>query len=90
MKWNNKIHSFNLDGKTISREDNTVVANCQSKEIADQIIEAKEKADKWDLLKSEIDKFYCDKEGEFSEDNPEEEGDLITIGEKAAIAFGWL
>ena len=90
MKWNNRIHSFNLDGKIISADDNTVVANCQSKEIADLIIQAKEKADKWDKLSSEIDKFYLNKEGEYDEENPEEKGDLITIGERAATAFGWI
>lgn len=40
------------------------------------------KADAWDKLESQIAEFY-------DEENPKE-GDLITIGEVAASAFGFL
>lgn len=55
-----------------------------------QIKEWKEKADKWDNLALEIAKYYENKDGEYDEDNPEESGNLCDIGEKAAIAFGWM
>lgn len=49
------------------------------------------KAENWDKLKLEISKCYCNEDGDYDEDNPEYEGaDLCTIGEIAAIAFGWL
>ena len=37
MKWNNTIHSFNLEGKRITRADNTLVCICEKKEDADKI-----------------------------------------------------
>lgn len=43
--------------------------------------ELKAKADKWDSLEAEITKIY---------EGPEDEGDLCDIGEKAAMAFGFL
>ena len=52
--------------------------------------ELKTKAEKWDKLGSEIEKFYTNSEGEINEDNLESEGDLGDIGEIAATAFGWL
>ncbi len=56
-----------------------------------EINEWKEKSDKWDKLGAEIAKCYENEEGEYDEDNPEIEGaDLGTIGEMAAMAFGWL
>lgn len=56
-----------------------------------QIGEMKNKADRWDALGAEISKCYCNTDGEYDEENPEEEGaDLYTIGEMAASAFGWL
>lgn len=54
----------------------------------DQIEEFKIKADKWDALGDKIASFYCDDNGnEFSDD---EGGDLVDIGEAAAMAFGFL
>lgn len=57
----------------------------------EQIEEFKSKAQKWDALGKEIEKCYCNSDGEYDEDNPEvEDADLDTIGEMAASAFGWL
>jgi hypothetical protein len=50
----------------------------------------KRKAEKWDNLGKEIDKFYVNVHGEYDEDNSEREGDLGDIGEVAAMAYGWL
>ncbi len=48
----------------------------------------KEKAKKWDELEKQISACYVDDEGnELSDD---EGGDLCTIGEIAAMAFGFL
>lgn len=52
--------------------------------------EWKEKAEKWDVLGGKIASFYINKEGEYDEDQPENDGDLNDIGEVAATAFGWL
>ncbi len=54
-----------------------------------QIEVFKRKAEKWDDLESKIAKFYCNKNGEYDEENPENDGDLCTIGEIASSAFGW-
>lgn len=55
-----------------------------------QIADWKTKAEKWEALGKQIEKFYCNSEGDYDEENPEEEGDLIAIGEVAACAYGWL
>lgn len=55
----------------------------------EQIHEWKSKSEKWDSLAEKISKFYCDKDGEYSEDNAEDGGDLLDIGEVTAMAFGW-
>lgn len=60
------------------------------KYTAEQIESWKTKAEKWDLLEAEVSKFYCNKEGEYDEENPERKGDLVEIGEEAASALGWL
>lgn len=52
--------------------------------------EIKSKSEKWDALGKQIEKFYCDESGEYSEDSPENNGDLADIGEAAAMAYGWL
>lgn len=50
----------------------------------------KGKADKWDALYEEVSKCYCNKDGEYDEDNPEtEDADLCTIGEIACSHLGW-
>lgn len=57
----------------------------------EQIEEFKSKAEKWDALGNKIQKCYCNAEGEYDEENPEiKNSDLGTIGEFAAMAFGWL
>jgi len=50
----------------------------------------KKKAEKWDKLGEKISKYYCDKDGEYSETNPESEGDLTDMGYDVASAFGWM
>lgn len=56
----------------------------------EQIEQWKAKAEQWDKLDAQISKFYNNSDGEYDEENPEEQGDLCTIGEVAAHAFGWL
>jgi hypothetical protein len=57
----------------------------------EQIKEWKAKAEKWDELDAKISKCYCNSDGDYDEDNPEiEDADLCTIGEMAAISFGWM
>lgn len=55
-----------------------------------QIEQFKAKADKWDALAKEIEKCYCNKDGEYSEEPEIKGADLGTIGEMAAYAFGWM
>jgi len=55
-----------------------------------QIEKYKNKAEKYDELMREISKFYLDEDGEFTEDNPENTGDLCDIGEIAASHFGFI
>jgi len=57
---------------------------------AEELKELKSKAEQWDNLYDELLKFYCDENGNYSEDNPTNEGDLGDIGEAAASAFGFL
>lgn len=53
-----------------------------------QIKEWKLKAEKWDALNERIYKYYFDEDGnELPDDSG---GDLVDIGEAAAIAFGYL
>ena len=47
-------------------------------------------ANNWNELEKEVNKFYVNVDGEYDEDNPESEGDLCTIGEITATAFGYL
>ena len=51
----------------------------------EEIEQMRIKAEKWDVLEAKIAKFYEDENGEV-----EDEGDLISIGEVAASAFGFL
>lgn len=55
-----------------------------------QINQWKEKAEKWDALDKKIGNFYTDEKGEYNEDSPQDDGNLLDIGEIAAIAFGWM
>ncbi len=55
----------------------------------EQIEEWKTKSDKWDKLGANIAKCYVDENGD--DENPEiPDADLVTIGEMAATAYGWL
>lgn len=66
---------------------NKIIMQYTEKEI--QVM--KSKADKWDALGAEIEKCYCNSDGEYDDENSEIMGaDLCTIGEMAATAFGWL
>ena len=51
----------------------------------EEIEQMRIKAEKWDVLEAKIAKFYEDENGEV-----EDEGDLISIGEVAASAFGFI
>jgi hypothetical protein len=54
----------------------------------EELNEMMDKANKWDALDKEIAACYFDEEGnELEDDNG---CDLVTIGEIAAIAFGYL
>lgn len=55
----------------------------------------KSKADKWDALEKEVSACYGKENAngeweEYDDDDEENNYDLVTIGEKAAIAFGFL
>jgi superfamily II RNA helicase len=55
-------------------------------ELQDEIARLKVKADKWEALGDKIAKCYeVDDDGEFVNDS-----DLVTIGELAATAYGYL
>lgn len=56
------------------------------KPTAKQIAEWKAKAEKWDELDDIIGGYYAEPDG----DDDESEGSLIEIGERAAMAFGYL
>jgi hypothetical protein len=58
----------------------------------EELNELKTKAKKWDDLEKEIAKSYVREDGSTIEDGDEDNDEmcLITIGEKAASAFGWL
>jgi hypothetical protein len=67
----------------------------KKKQIADansdkELSELRAKAEKWDKLGEEIAKYYTNSNGDYDEENPEEDGDLCSIGEVAATAFGWI
>jgi hypothetical protein len=55
----------------------------------EEIEKFKAKADKWDALDERISVYYRHLDPESGIDDPEEEGDLCTIGELAASAFGY-
>lgn len=46
--WNNKITSFNLEGRLIINQDNTLICVCDTKDKADYIIELNN-AGKYDI-----------------------------------------
>lgn len=53
-----------------------------------QVLIWKEKAEKWDKLYKQVEDMYYDENGE---ERPEDYLDgLLTIGERAATAFGFL
>jgi len=61
----------------------------ESKETED-LDSLRSKAKLWDKLKTQIDEFYLDVNGDFSEDNPVNNGGLDAMGEIVGIAMGWL
>ena len=61
----------------------------ESKETED-LDSLRNKAKLWDKLKTQIDEFYLDVNGDFSEDNPVNNGGLDAMGEIVGIATGWL
>jgi len=87
-----KINEYCQDwfGKTPVLKQCDVSGSASSIGEPQQIADWKKKAEKWEALGKEIEKFYCNSEGEYDEENPEEQGDLCTIGEVAACAYGWL
>ena len=56
----------------------------------EELYALKRKAENWDKLGETISKYYCGKDGEFSEESPESEGDLCDMGYDVASAFGWM
>ena len=54
--------------------------------------ELKAKAKKWDDLEKKISSYYghINSDGEWVEHEDENTGDLVDIGEQAAIAFGFM
>lgn len=54
-----------------------------------EVLDDMKKAAKWDALEAKIHDMYIDPET--GEERPEEDGyDLLSIGEAAASAFGWM
>lgn len=49
-----------------------------------------EKAQKWDELVAAVEKFYFDEDGNERPEGDPEAGDLISIGEVAAIKLGFM
>ena len=58
--------------------------------IENLIEKYKIKSEKWDKLDEEIGKFYENDIDDEENEDGEDEGNLIDIGEVAAIAFGYL
>jgi hypothetical protein len=79
-----KYYSSQNSGNAIVSGSDSLIPEQQ------QIAEWKTKAEKWEALGKEIEKFYCNSDGDYDEENPEEDGDLGSIGEVAAVAYGWL
>ena len=81
----NQIPRKEVDGDAVDAPSATT-------SIENLIEKYKIKSEKWDKLDEKIGKFYendiDDEENEDGED--EDEGNLIDIGEVAAIAFGYL
>jgi len=62
-----------------------------SEEVANVILKNKTKSEKWDKLDEEIGKYYeNDTDDDEENEDEESEGNLLDIGETAAIAFGYL
>lgn len=58
--------------------------------VTEDLDSLRNKAKLWDKLKTQIDEFYLDANGDFSEDNPVNTGGLDAMGEIVGIAMGWL
>jgi len=77
-----------LDIAEVSVEKRQKINDQADEYVYNIIAPIQKKANKWDKLDAQILKCYQDENGkEYSED---EGGDLCTIGEIAAIAFGYL
>lgn len=102
QKEMNKNQTIYVSSRSIGEvNEKGYVINEQLKELVmdytkEQIEEWKSKAEKWDALGKQIDECYTkdnssEVDDEESEDQDDFEGDgLISIGELAAIAYGWL
>ncbi|MFA9191105.1 hypothetical protein AAGV28_06950 [Flavobacterium sp. FZUC8N2.13] len=78
-------------GFLLFSEKSTETTIADLKKIAIEFAEQyKNKADKWDALGEKIARCYFDENGDDLSEEESEDIDLGTIGEKAAIAYGWL
>lgn len=80
--------TFKVEGEMTLQAGKYSIASIEE----DPVKQWKAKAEKWDALGKAIesDYGYTDENGDFIEHAPENGGDLGTIGQKAAAAFGWL
>ena len=70
--------------------EDAVDAPSATTSIEQLISSYKIKAEKWDKLDEKIGKFYENDIDDEENEDGEDEGNLIDIGEVAAIAFGYL
>ena len=79
----NQIPRKEVDGDAVDAPSATT-------SIEKLIEKYKIKSEKWDKLDEEIGKFYENDIDDEENEDGEDEGNLIDIGEVAAIAFGYL
>ena len=79
----NKIPRKEVDGDAVDAPSATT-------SIENLIEKYKIKSEKWDKLDEKIGKFYENDIDDEENEDGEDEGNLIDIGEVAAIAFGYL
>lgn len=91
-----RINDSQLTGLVdVSTNPPKVYCYC-SEEVANVILKNKTKSEKWAELDEEIGKFYendtddDDNEDDEENEDDESEGNLIDIGEVAAMAFGYI
>ena len=99
MKKTNKVERSELWNdiyrivKQIPRKEvdgDAVDAPSATTSIENLIEKYKIKSEKWDKLDEKIGKFYENDIDDEENEDGEDEGNLIDIGEVAAIAFGYL